>query len=56
MTNTISEEQYMSVTKAAALLKTTPAAVRDMVEHNEIDSLVLIPTTSVRALIAGGAQ
>ena len=50
------EDQYVSVARAAALLNTTQAAVIDMVQHNEIESLILIPTTSVRALIAGGAQ
>lgn len=56
MSLTTSDTEYLSVTKAATLLRTTPAAVQDMVEHNEIDSVVLIPAASVRALIAGGVK
>jgi excisionase family DNA binding protein len=56
VTHLTHEEPYMTVTKAAALLRVSVAEVRHMVDHNEIESVVLIPATSVRSLIAGGTR
>ena len=46
-------EQYVSVARAAAILGTTPAAVSELLQRNEIESLVLIQTDSLRSYAAG---
>lgn len=43
----ITADEYVTVTKAAALLGTSPMAVLELVEHNEVDSIVLVRVGSL---------